>query len=73
MAIGPGKYDSLCTRVREETGAEGVILIVFGGKLGGGFSMQASPELTAATPAILRRVAADIERDSWTEYRTSEN
>jgi hypothetical protein len=56
-------YDLWCTRVREETGATGVILIVFGGSIGTGFSMQAPPDLTLATPAILRQVADQIEAD----------
>jgi len=78
MAIGPGKYDPWCTRIREEIGATGVVLIVFGGTFGSGFSMQAPPDLTAALPKILRDVAAGIERDNatgegWTEYRTSED
>jgi UDP-N-acetylglucosamine:LPS N-acetylglucosamine transferase len=50
--------------VREETEAKGVILIVFGGSLGSGFSVQAPPDVTAALPAILRRVADQIERDN---------
>ena len=64
MAIGPGKYDSWCSRIREETGAEGVIVIIFGGEEGSGFSMQAPPDLTADLPAILHKVAGAIERDS---------
>lgn len=63
MAIGPGKYDKQCARIREETGAAGIILIVFGGEAGSGFSMQASFEITLATPAILRQVADLIEAD----------
>jgi hypothetical protein len=50
--------------VREETAAKGVILIVFKGSLGSGFSMQAPPDVTADLPAILRHVAAQIERDN---------
>ena len=34
MAFGPGKYDDACTLVREKTGAEGVIILVFNGTLG---------------------------------------
>lgn len=35
---GPGKYDQLCTMVREEAGAEGgAIVIIFDGNQGSGF------------------------------------
>lgn len=67
MAVGPGKYDPILTRVREELRAEGVVLIVFNGKDGGGFSCQASLEMTRALPDILRsmadQMADDIARD----------
>jgi len=56
-------YDNWCTKVREGTKSSGVILIVFGGEAGSGFSMQATPELTMALPAILRNVADQIDRD----------
>jgi hypothetical protein len=61
--FGPGIYDEVCTRVREETGATGIILVVFSGKEGNGFSCQASLEITLRLPAILREVADKIERD----------
>lgn len=38
MALGPGKYDDLCTYVREKAKAEGAIVIVYGGERGQGFS-----------------------------------
>ncbi len=41
MTVGPGKYDDLCTYVREQANAEAVILIVLGGNKGSGFSCQA--------------------------------
>ena len=62
MAIGPGKYDDLCTVVRETANAEGAIIIILNGNQGGGFSCQAPLELTARLPAILRAVADDIEK-----------
>jgi hypothetical protein len=40
MTIGPGKYDDLCTYVRERSGGEAAIVIVIGGSKGNGFSMQ---------------------------------
>jgi hypothetical protein len=60
MPIGPGKYDDLCTMVREKAKAKGVIVIVFGGDKGGGFSCQADPLTALALPEILEQVAADI-------------
>jgi hypothetical protein len=63
MAHGPGKYDDLCTEVREKTEAEGVILMVFGGNEGQGFSCQLSPILTHMVPHLLREVADQIEED----------
>jgi hypothetical protein len=63
MAVGPGKYDALCTKIREETKAEGAILMVFNGNQGSGFSVQAPFELTVALPAILRDLARQIDDD----------
>jgi hypothetical protein len=60
MAIGPGKYDDLCTMVREKAEAEGAIVIVFGGKRGSGFSCQADLEATLRLPDILESVAKQI-------------
>jgi hypothetical protein len=62
MAFGPGKYDELCTEVREQAQALGAIVMVFGGKDGAGFSVQAPAELTQSLPQILRHVAAEIEK-----------
>jgi hypothetical protein len=62
MAFGPGKYDDLCTSVREQTGG-GVLLIVMGGKHGNGFSCQADLETTMALPDLLEAVAAQIRAD----------
>lgn len=61
--IGPGKYDDLCTHAREASDASAVILIVLGGNKGPGFCVQASPEEALALPAILRHIAAEIERE----------
>ena len=66
MALGPGKYDDVCTMVRQQVGiggdvlAGGVIVIVFGGNKGSGFSCQADPATTLALPDILERVARQI-------------
>lgn len=63
MAHGPGKYDDLCTHVRETVGAVGAMVIVIGGERGSGFSVQGPPELTAGLPVVLRGMADDIEKD----------
>ena len=63
MAIGPGKYDDLTTIVSRRSAARGVIVMVIDGKRGSGFSVQATAEITAALPALLREVADRIERD----------
>lgn len=64
MAIGPGKYDDLATEVREKARAEGVIVIVFGGNHGNGFSCQADLETTLKLPDILENIARQIRRDT---------
>lgn len=61
MALGPGKYDQLCTDAREGAQAEGAILIVLNGQFGHGFSIQATAEITVALPGLLRQVAKNIE------------
>jgi hypothetical protein len=61
MPVGPGKYDADCTEIRERTKAEGVLLAVFGGEKGSGFSVQAPFELTVGLPEILRDLARQIE------------
>jgi hypothetical protein len=63
MAIGPGKYDHLCTYVREHAHADGVLLIVLGGNLGQGFSCQANEDLSKVLPVLLRQIANQIEAD----------
>lgn len=65
MAIGPGKYDDLCSMARERVGlgpydGGGVIVIVFGGKHGNGFSCQADLETTLALPDMLEDIARQI-------------
>jgi hypothetical protein len=63
MALGPGKFDDLATLVREQAGADGVIVIVLGSPAGSGFSVQGTPEVTADLPKLLRYVADQIEQD----------
>ena len=61
MALGPGKYVSLCTEAREKAGAAVCVLIVIQGKLGSGFSVQAIPEAVPNLPELLRDMARQIE------------
>jgi hypothetical protein len=64
MAIGPGKYDDIATYVREQAWAQGVVLIVLGGRFGSGFSVQsASPIALLQLPQMLRDLAAKIDAD----------
>lgn len=61
--MGPGKYDDLCTIVREQAQAAGVIVIVIGGNKGSGFSCQADLMATAKLPDLLEIMAAEIRKD----------
>ncbi len=65
MPMGAGgKYDAECEKLQQELGAEGVLLIVFNGSRGMGFSATVTAEVMLAIPAILRRVADDIDSNS---------
>jgi hypothetical protein len=59
--LGPGKYDSLCTKVREEAKAAGAIVLIFDGEKGSGFSCQATLEITNNLANMLRSMADQIE------------
>jgi hypothetical protein len=64
MAIGPGKYDDLCTAARKQAEAESVVLIVHNGILGSGFSIQTvDPAFARTLPKLLRVMADEIERE----------
>jgi hypothetical protein len=62
MPLGPGKYDDLCTEVREKSQAEGALVIIVGGNRGSGFSCQGSPAVIAATAQLLEMVASQIRQ-----------
>ena len=64
MPAGPGKYDDAATLVRKRTGAAGVVLLVVNGSKGSGFSVQATPALTAELPKLLRAMADEIDVQS---------
>jgi len=61
--FGAGKFDEHATRIREATDADGVIVMVLGGKLGSGFSVQAPLPIQAMLPELLTDLAANIKRD----------
>ena len=60
MPIGPGKYDDLCTMVREQAKASSAIVIVFDGDRGPGFSCQATGMVTLQLPLMLEQIAAEM-------------
>lgn len=62
MPLGPGKYDDLCTHVREGAKAAAAIVIVVGGDKGHGFSVQANETAALALPALLEQVARELRR-----------
>jgi hypothetical protein len=60
--IGGGKYENECYRALYDCAAAGVILCVFGGNKGNGFSVAAPPEICMKIPQILRSIADGIEQ-----------
>lgn len=60
----PGKYDDLCTMVREAAEAEGVLLIVINGNKGGGFSVQGTPLVILSVPDMLEFTASEIRKQT---------
>jgi methylmalonyl-CoA mutase cobalamin-binding subunit len=63
MATGPGRYDDLCTYVREQAEAKGAILIIIGGNKGEGFECQLDNLTMARMPELLEGIAAQIRKD----------
>lgn len=65
MALGPGKYDELCSQAREQAGggSTAAVLIILHGNKGSGFSCQATLQDALALPELLRSVADQIEKD----------
>ncbi len=63
MTLGPGKYDALCTLVREQSQGLAVAIIVVHGKLGSGFALQGLPDVITVLPGALRLLADEIEAD----------
>lgn len=61
MANGPGKYDDIATKVRKETEADGVVIVIINGKKGSGFSAQLPAHIQITLPQNLRSIADQIE------------
>ncbi len=61
--LGPGKYDAICTLVREQEKAMGAVVIIFNGERGSGFSAQVPKEAMPALVHALKAVAAQMEED----------
>jgi hypothetical protein len=65
MTIGPGKYDDVATIVMKATHAKAVIVVVFDGVFGDGFSAQITGGAKVLEmPFILRQMADQIEKDA---------
>jgi hypothetical protein len=62
--MGPGKYDKLCTTVRDLADAQTALVIIISGNQGSGFSCQTrDPNSLFSMPTVLRKVADQIEHD----------
>jgi len=61
--IGPGKYDRSCTIALGATGARAVALAVIDGDAGSGFSVLGEPQALRMLPALLRKMAREIQND----------
>lgn len=66
MPVGPGKYDDLCTHVRQAADAACAVVLVIQGKRGSGFSVQShGAEVPPRVLAdMLRSMAEQIEQSS---------
>jgi len=64
MTVGAGKYDRLCTIVREEAGAAGALVLVIDGEKGSGFSVQADIATQMRLPELLESIARQIRMDT---------
>lgn len=68
MPVGPGKYDDLCTLVRDRVGlggdnlkiGSGVMVIVLNGDKGNGFAVQADALGTLMIPELLEMVLQQL-------------
>jgi hypothetical protein len=72
MPFGPGKYDDLCSYVREQVGGA-VVLIVLGGDRGPGVSVQGDDRGMVMLPDLLETVARQIRQDNADLSKASRN
>ncbi len=61
-ALGKGKYDDLCTKVRLGADADAAVVIVINGEKGSGFSVQGQLETTTKLPDLLELMAKEIRQ-----------
>jgi len=62
MIANKGKYDDLCTYVREQSGGTAAVTIVVAGHKGSGFSVQGDMTTMIHLPQLLEHLASDIRR-----------
>ena len=63
MPIGPGKFDSLCTHAREQSGGVAAAVVILSEDGCGGLSVQCPADYQRHLVAIFRNVADTIERE----------
>lgn len=71
--LGEGKYAAECDAALKATQAKGLIIMVFDGYAGNGFSAHVSPAYLRGLPSVLREVAAQIEADLPEEMKRINN
>jgi hypothetical protein len=54
------KYSDVCAEIRSKYGADGVVLMVLGGKEGSGFVIQANDDAQAYIPDALEQAAVTL-------------
>ena len=71
MPMGPGIYDDVATRLREELQAEGVVVLIINGNKGNGFSAQVTGEHLLSVSGILRGAADEFDQAIFGGKRVS--
>jgi hypothetical protein len=64
MSNDAGKYADLCAEVLRQAEAKGAIVIVLGGKLGSGFSIEADFETLCQLPDMLETIAKQMRQST---------
>lgn len=60
----PGKYDDLCTKLRKETNADAVMIIIVNGPKGNGISLQSlGTEPINQMPGLLENLTKQVRDD----------